>query len=1003
MTFDRQMEDLVHSLDGIVWEADPDTMRMRFVSRQAERLLGYPISQWLEEPAFWIDHLHPGDRDWALAFCTESTRDLRNHSFEYRMVAQDGRVVWLQDLVTVVSEGGKVTGLRGLMVDITRRKEAETRASAIQQRWGLHIEQTPLAIIEWNTEGKVISWNPAAEKIFGYLAAEAIGQSIQDLVVPKDPELRRQVGLIAESPVKEQSHSEVQHANIRKDGSLVLCQWFNTTLKDDQGRPIGVASMALDVTELHQATQALAESETRFRRLVELNPNAIIIQTGGRWRFANATTLALFGAANFEAFQARPVLEWIHPDHRDAARQRVQRVLSGEILPEQELTFLREDGSTFPAMVHGTLFNHQGVSSILGVIRDITQQKETDAAIEKARDSYRSLLMEMPFLVWKGTSDGGCEYINQAWMDFTGLDLDHLRGNQWAECVHPEDQPLLMQAYTTAMASLQPMAMEFRMRHQNGGYRWVKGQGKPFYGLDGRFEGFLAACNDIHDQRLAEAALMEKEQRFRTVADFTYDWEYWTSKDGGFLWMSPSCERITGYSSEAFIKDPGLMGRILHPDDRAMLEEHVHEVRDGGEPFPMDFRILHKDGRQIWISHICTSVFDAEGRPLGRRAANRDITARRQAEEDLFEASRQRLAMLEAASVARVVPWSMGSDGHMQWGDSANLVLGQTPTVLGNRRGWPWESIQAEDRPRLHQALREVDMGIVASFECRMRHGQGHPIWTRWTLAREQGSFHGAVQDITEQHAIQEQLLQSQKLESVGTLVGGISHDFNNLLGAILGYCDLFENDPDLNARHRKGLGVIQGAALRGRELVDQLLGFSRKVAPNRVKASLNAIVSEAGDLVARALPSGIQMSLDLAPDLPDTLLDPGQMHQVVMNLVINARDAIQGPGIISLRTGRSDIGPETALAHNRPPGPYVSLEVEDTGCGIPPDQLNRVFEPFYTTKGLKGTGLGLSVVYGLVTEHGGFMQCQSEVGRGTRFRVVLPLITAPQSQGVPH
>ncbi len=746
MSPDPQMAELIHSLDGIVWEADPATAQTLFVSRQAEQILGYPMSQWLEEPTFWVDHLHPEDRDGIVAFRAEATRNQRGDSVEYRMIAQGGRTVWLQDLVSVVVRDGRVERLRGVMVDITRRQAAAPR----------------------------------------------------------------------------------------------------------------------------------------------------------------------------------------------------------------------------------------------------------EATIDQVRDSYRSLMMEMPFLVWKGTPDGGCEYINRAWLDFTGSDLDHLRGNQWAEWVHPEDQPVLMQTYAAAMASLQPMAMEFRMRHQGGGYRWVQGQGKPIYGLDGRFDGFLAACNDIHDSRMAEAALAVSEQRFRTVADFTYDWEYWLSKEGGIQWMSPSCERVTGYPPEAFAADLNLLTRILHPDDQSRFEDHVHESRSGGDHLPMDFRILHKDGRQIWISHICVPVFDLEGRPMGRRVSNRDITDRRRAEEALLEASQQRRSMLEAASVARVVPWSMGPNRHMHWGDSANLVLGQSPTAMGSQPGWPLTLIQEEDRARLQQALREAELGFVASFECRMRHGLGHSIWTRWTLAQDQDSFHGAVQDITEQHAIQEQLLQSQKLESVGTLVGGIAHDFNNLLGAILGYCEIFEADEGLNAKQRKGLGVIQGAAQRGRELVNQLMGFSRKMAPNRVRTNLNVLVAEAGNLVARALPGDIRLVLEPCPDLPDALLDSGQIHQVVMNLVINSRDAIQAPGHITLRTGRSDIGPETTLAHNLPPGPYLFLEVEDTGCGIPPDRLHRIFEPFYTTKGLKGTGLGLSVVYGLVTEHGGFMECQSEVGHGTRFRVMLPLNLPP-------
>ena len=141
-------------------------------------------------------------------------------------------------------------------------------------------------------------------------------------------------------------------------------------------------------------------------------------------------------------------------------------------------------------------------------------------------------------------------------------------------------------------------------------------------------------------------------------------------------------------------------------------------------------------------------------------------------------------------------------------------------------------------------------------------------------------------------------------------------------------------------------------------------------------------------------------MALELLPGLPETLLDPGQLHQVVLNLIINARDAILREGTITLRTGLSEVSPDAAVAHNRPSGSYVFLEVEDTGCGIPSEQLNRIFEPFFTTKGLKGTGLGLSVVYGLVTEHGGFLECHSEVDRGTRFRVMLPLIDVAEGGG---
>lgn len=990
MSPDPRMEELLHALDGIVWEADPAAAGLRFVSRQAERLLGYPLARWLEEPTFWEDHLHPEDRDWATARRAEAAREQRGQVSEYRMVAQDGRTVWLQDRVTVAE--GRPAALQGLMVDITRQKEREATAAAIQQRWHQHVDQTLLAVIEWDREGLVLSWNPAAEKIFGYDAREALGQPILDLVLQADPDLQDRARRLAAALLNGETQPEFQHVNVRKDGTPIICRWFNTPLTDGRGRPIGVASMALEVTDLAQATLALAESEGRFRKLVELNPNAIVIQAQGQWRYANAMALQLFGVPSLEALQTRPVLEWVQPEHRAQVADRMRRVLTGTPQPEEEIPFLRQDGTGFPAMVHGIAFTHQSEPAILGVLRDITQQKADAAAVERARDSYRSLLMELPLLVWKGTPEGGCEYVNQAWVAFTGRPLAQLQGHQWADCVHPEDQPALMATYGAALASRQPMAMEFRMRHQGGDYRWVQGHGKPFFDLNGRFDGFLAACNDIHDSRTAEALLAAQEQRFRTVADFTYDWEYWTDQEGRLLWMSPSCARVTGYSAKAFTADPALLVGLVHPEDRALHDAHLQAAQSGLELHSLDFRIRHRDGRWLWINHICTPVFDAHGHSMGRRISNRDITSRRQVEADLLEASQQRLAMLEAASVARVVPWSRPPEGPLRWGDSASQVFGWSAEELAGLGDWPWDLLLAEDRPRLLHALREVEAGLVASAECRMRHRNGSVLWTRWTAALHQGVLRGAVQDVSEQHGVQEQLLQSQKLESLGELVGGVTHDFNNLLAAILGYCELFEAEPNFTPRQRRGLDAIQKAAGRGRDLVEQLLGFSRKAEVVRRAADLDATVAEACDLLARAIPQAIVLEQRLHGHLPQALLDPGRVHQVVMNLVINARDALPQGGRVTVSTALEAVDASLALSHQRPPGTYAVLRVEDNGCGIPAEGLQRILEPFYSTKGARGTGLGLSVVNSIVADHGGFLTCHSEVGQGTRFSIYLPL-----------
>jgi hypothetical protein len=235
--------------------------------------------------------------------------------------------------------------------------------------------------------------------------------------------------------------------------------------------------------------------------------------------------------------------------------------------------------------------------------------------------------------------------------------------------------------------------------------------------------------------------------------------------------------------------------------------------------------------------------------------------------------------------------------------------------------------------------------------------------------------------------------------------VGGITHDFNNILMGILGYTEVLATFTDLPPNVQKGIGIIGRAAERGRGLVNQLLRFSRRSVATKVLHSLNDIAREVRSLMQLPGDDRITLRMQLDPDLPDTLMDPGQINQVAMNLAVNARDAIAGMGTIHFRTGRTSLDPQAAAELEKRPGPYLFLEVEDTGSGIRSELLPRIFEPFFTTKGVgKGTGLGLSVVHGIVEAHGGHIQCASEQGKGTRFRVLLPLVTSePFSAGTEH
>jgi len=303
---------------------------------------------------------------------------------------------------------------------------SEPESRALLQRWGLHLHQTPLAVIEWDMDGRVRSWNPAAERLFGYTAAEAIGQSIIELIVPPKAEVLEQVHQLAKGLIQEGTLSQAEHENKRKDGSLILCRWFNTPLTNEAGQSLGVASMALDVTEIQQATQAL----------------------------------------------------------------------------------------------------------------------------------------------------------------------------------------------------------------------------------------------------------MESEQRFKIVANFSHDWEYWLAPDGSIPWMSPSCEHITGYSVGDFQLDPDLIYRICHPDDRALVMDHVHEAMGEHGVHPIEFRIQHRDGHQLWFSHICAPVVDDRGTPAGRRVSNHDITVQKQAVAALLESEHRHRAIMQSAHDAIVTSDQTGKI--LGWNHGAETLFGYT-------------------------------------------------------------------------------------------------------------------------------------------------------------------------------------------------------------------------------------------------------------------------------------------------------------------------------------
>lgn len=484
----------------------------------------------------------------------------------------------------------------------------------------------------------------------------------------------------------------------------------------------------------------------------------------------------------------------------------------------------------------------------------------------------------------------------------------------------------------------------------------------------------------------ADQALAESEARYRVLAESS-PYSIHVLLDGRYVYVNPATLRTLKFDRPEELLGTSLRDRIL-PEDWPVVAARIQRAAKGETNPPIELRYLRKDGTYSVMESISLPI-----RLLGRRAVlvqAVDITPRKLAEEVLRTSEARCRILLEAVAATRAVPWSFHPGTglfHLASTPGLGLSLDQVNNIQALRKILP--PCGRDDFARAERNAREGEPSV---FEANLSRPGLDPLPTRWILVRRGDVLYGVIQDVSAEHDLHAQLLQAQKLQSLGTLVSGISHDFNNLLMGVEIEADLLIASPNLTPREAREVRIIQEAVGRGRKLIRQLLEFARKRAHARVKACLNDPVAEALDLVIPRLKQGVALQMELDPRLPRTFMDVDQMHQVAMNLLLNAQDAVGEGGLIRVRTGSVNL-PEDQVPR-KPGGLHVFLEVTDDGPGIDPRHLDRIFEPFFTTKapGL-GTGLGLAVIHGILESHGGFIRCRSQPKEGAAFTAYLPLV----------
>jgi two-component system, cell cycle sensor histidine kinase and response regulator CckA len=470
-----------------------------------------------------------------------------------------------------------------------------------------------------------------------------------------------------------------------------------------------------------------------------------------------------------------------------------------------------------------------------------------------------------------------------------------------------------------------------------------------------------------------------------------------------FTFVSGQAEAILGYPAAEWLADPDFWRRHTHPADLERCAKFCLDATRQERDHQFEYRMIAADGHVVWLRDIVTVKHDAHGRTM-LAGIMLDITRQKEDEDQLHAMDRFYRALLENSSDNIAMLSATGVTVYQS--SAVERQLGYRPEELIGRNNF--ELVHADDREMAMLKFQETFStdDVIGPVRFKGVHKDGHTVMLE-SLAKRFVDDAGATymicntRDINEQTRLEAQLSHATKMEALGQLAGGVAHDFNNLLTVITGYTEMVHERLEPGDDRRHDIEEIRRAADRATVLTSQLLAFSRKQVLHTKVQDLNTIVREVGGMIGRVIGETIELQLELAEDCAPIMADRSQVEQVLLNLAVNARDAMPFGGTLTLRTALDDVDANRAARRGAPrPGRYVCLAVKDTGSGMSSEVQRRIFEPFYTTKPPgKGTGLGLSTVYGIVKQSGGSISVDSAPHRGTTFTVHLPAATTERAQ----
>ncbi len=909
-----------------------------------------------------------------------------------------------------------VSLLREIASDITlaldgireteKRRDVEEALRQANERLTGIIQASPAGIVVLDGAGIVQGWNPTAEQMYGYTQEEVVGHFLPTVPGEKETELRQNIATVMAGNSISFLEAQRQH----KDGHLVDVSITTAPLKDKTGTIIGLVALYTDLTERKKFDEALRQTHERLTGIIQASPTAIVdLDRDGVVLGWNPAAELIFGYTKEEVIgQFLPTGKG---EKEFEVRQNIATVMAGNSISFLEAQRQHKDGHLVDVSL-STAPIRDKAGTIIGLVAlytDLSERKKFDEALRQAHQRLSGIIHASPAGIVVLDRAGVVQSWNPTAEKIFGYTEEEVVGHTLPYAQEGvEDE--IKKSIADIIEGLPLRNSERQRKHKDGHLIDVSISSAPLRDKTGTMVGLVTMYEDITEKKRFEEVLRQSEEQFRILIQHLPVGIAVMAPDHKMIFANPAFTEITGYTLED-IPTKEVYFNLAYPDpeyQKKIYEYWSHDLFQDtafGTYSHRIFKIHCKDGTDK--DCLVRTVILSGGQHL---YTYYDITERRRAEEALQESEKRLREILETVDMYAVFL------------DDKGLITFVNDCLL-HQTGWTHEEVIG--RNWFEVFYRPTDAGKAGKeYLDNLSTGTLSPHGERSILTRDGGerkvtwnntflrTFAGKVNgmaclglDITEHRRLEEQYRQSQRMEAIGQLAGGIAHDFNNLLQAMQGYTDLALADIPPESETHQNLTESQRAIDRAAGLVQQLLAFSRRQTLQFRVIDLDEVISNLSKMLGRVIGEHIQLEIVAGCGGHKVHADPGQMEQILLNICLNARDAMPEGGKMRIETSCISFDRGYVEINSwAKEGDYIQLIVSDTGCGMPPEVLSKIFEPFFTTKAVgQGTGLGLATVYGIIRQHDGMIHVYSEVDHGTTFRVYLPISTTgpakPQEQ----